>query len=235
MVLQAWGTGRALRGRQGSPRPGSPGFEATALQARILPPLPLSTRRFCSFNERTLSFPGIQPSSTLRSSVHFGTQTPPLPPAALEVGVPACEDSGTFAADAGSAGTQIRAPKCPWSPRPSSPLLRGQCVPQTRSRGCPEQRQQAAGARETSPQGPLRSWGGTRAPRAEDPGAEGAFHASSASAALLQLPGCFGRLDYTSRDAPQQDRDCVRGQEGRGRRASRERGKSGTPGAATTG
>ena len=120
---------------------------------------------------------------------------PPLPPAALEVGVPACEDSGTFAADAGSAGTQIRAPKCPWSPRPSSPPLRGQCVPQTRSRGCPEQRQQAAGARETSPQGPLRSWGGARAPRAEDPGAEGAFHASSASAALLQLPGCFARSE----------------------------------------
>lgn len=55
------------------------------------------------------------------------------------------------------------------------------------------------------------------------------------SAALLQLPGCFGRLDYTSRDAPQQDGACARGQGGRGRRASRERGKSGTRGATSAG
>lgn len=69
----------------------------------------------------------------------------------------------------------------------------------------------------------------------EDWGAEGAFSASNTSAALLQLPGCFGRLDYNSRDAPQQDGACARGQGGRGRRASRERGKSGTPGATSAG
>lgn len=80
-------------------------------------------------------------------------------------------------------------------PRGLPPPLREQCVPQARSRGCPEQQQQAA-----EPGRPHRS---AAAIFGRGPGLRarktGVLKAPSAltSAASLQLPGCFGRSRTT--------------------------------------